>query len=106
NGSLTYNDNPVTIGQLISAADITAGLLEFTPDLDDVGLNYASFTFQVRDDGGTAFGGVDLDQSPNTITIDVAPPVNDAPQGADNTVTTLEDTSYTFAAADFGFSDP
>ena len=32
--------------------------------------------------------------------------VNDAPAGTDNTVTTLEDTQYTFAAADFGFTDP
>jgi hypothetical protein len=30
---------------------------------------------------------------------------NDAPAGADITVTTPEDTPYTFAAADFGFSD-
>ena len=33
-------------------------------------------------------------------------PVNDAPSGANATLTTLEDTSYTFSAADFGFSDP
>ena len=32
--------------------------------------------------------------------------VNDAPAGTNNTVTTLEDTAYTFGAADFGFSDP
>ena len=32
--------------------------------------------------------------------------VNDAPAGANKTVTTAEDTAYTFAAADFGFSDP
>ncbi len=38
------------------------------------------------------------------MTIDVTS-VNDAPAGADNTVTTLEDTAYTFTAADFGFSD-
>ena len=31
------------------------------------------FTFQVQDDGGTANGGVDLDQSPNTITVNVDP---------------------------------
>ena len=31
---------------------------------------------------------------------------NDAPSGADGTVTTAEDTAYTFSAADFGFSDP
>src|SRR5205823_11922217 len=32
--------------------------------------------------------------------------VNDAPQGADNTVSTNEDIAYTFAPGDFGFSDP
>ena len=32
--------------------------------------------------------------------------VNDAPAGTNKTVTTLEDTAYTFTAADFGFSDP
>src|SRR5207253_3218271 len=69
------------------------------------GLAYASFTFQVEDDGGTANGGVNLDQSPNTMTINVTS-VNDAPAGTNNTVTTNEDTAYTFAAADFGFSDP
>src|SRR3990172_7382537 len=31
---------------------------------------------------------------------------NNAPAGADKTIITLEDTAYTFAAADFGFSDP
>ena len=45
------------------------------------------FTFQVQDDGGTANGGVDLDQSANTITINVTS-VNDAPAGTDKTVTT------------------
>src|SRR5438105_3258444 len=30
---------------------------------------------------------------------------NHAPAGANKTVTTLEDTAYTFTAADFGFSD-
>ena len=42
---------------------------------------------------------------PNTITVNVTA-VNDPPSGANNTVTTLEDTAYTFTAADFGFSDP
>ena len=59
----------------------------------------------MQDDGGTANGGVDLDQTANTITVNVTS-VNDAPAGADNTVTTNEDTAYTFAAADFGFTDP
>ena len=42
---------------------------------------------------------------PNTMTVNVTS-VNDAPAGTNNTVTTLEDTAYTFTAADFGFSDP
>lgn len=33
-------------------------------------------------------------------------PVNDAPSGTDKAVTLLEDSSYTFQAADFGFTDP
>src|SRR5262249_907130 len=32
--------------------------------------------------------------------------VNDPPSGADNSVTTNEDTGYTFTAAEFNFSDP
>src|SRR5262249_57348295 len=39
------------------------------------------------------------------MTVDVTA-VNDAPAGADNTQTILEDHSYTFAVTDFGFSDP
>ena len=104
-GTLTDNGVAVTAGQFVSVADIAAGLLKFTPAANANGAGYASFTFQVQDDGGTANGGVDLDQSPNTITVNVTS-VNDAPAGADKTVTTLEDTAYTFAAADFGFSDP
>ena len=32
--------------------------------------------------------------------------VNDAPAGTNNTVTTNEDTDYTFTTGNFGFSDP
>ena len=65
---------------------------------------YASFTFQVQDDGGIVNGGVDLDPTPRTMAVNVTA-VNDAPAGTDNTVTASEDTAYTFASADFGFSD-
>src|SRR5690349_19316014 len=103
-GALTNNGLAVAVGDEVSAAAITAGKLVFTPGADDNGAGYASFDFKVRDDGGTANGGIDLDPSANTITIDVTS-VNDAPAGADKTVTTLEDQAYTFATADFGFSD-
>ena len=101
-GILELSGVAVTAGQEIAAADIPN--LTYTPTLNEYGVGYTDFTFQVRDDDGTANGGIDLDSTPNTITFDVTP-VNDAPQGADNTLTTLEDTPLTFSAADFGFTD-
>ena len=68
----------VTAGQSISAADITAGNLLFTPAAEANGTGYASFTFQVQDNGGTANGGANTDPAARTMTIDVSA-VNDAP---------------------------
>ncbi len=95
-GELTLDGNAVTAGQVIAAADI--GNLVFTPDANANGAGYASFTFQVED-SASAF-----DATAKTLTVDVTP-VNDAPVGTDHTVTTSEDTPYTFAASDFGFTD-
>ncbi len=103
-GVLSLNGTAVQAGDVVSLADITSGLLVYTPALNAHGNGLASFTFQVQDNGGTANGGVDLDPSANTITVNVTA-VNDAPAGTDKTVTTAEDTGYTFAASDFGFSD-
>ncbi len=102
-GTLTLSGIPVTAGQSIAVADI--GGLVFTPAANANGTPEASFTFQVQDNGGIANGGVDTDPSANTITFNVNP-VNDAPAGADNTFTLLEDGSHAFAASDFGFTDP
>jgi Ca2+-binding RTX toxin-like protein len=102
-GSLTNHGNAVNAGDVISAADITGGFLQFTPAANST--SPASFTFQVQDDGGTANGGIDLDPSANTLTFNITA-VNDAPAGTDGSVNTLEDTQYTFAAGDFGFTDP
>ena len=104
-GTLSYNGAAVGAGQFISAADISANKLVFAPGANANGNNYAIFTFQVQDDGGTANGGENTDPTPRTMTMNVIA-VNDAPQGADNTVTALEDNAYTFLASDFGFSDP
>ena len=90
-GSLTNNGVLVNAGDFVSAADIAGGKLVFTPAANANGAGYASFTFQVQDDGGTSNSGVDLDQSANTISIDVTA-VNHAPAGTDNTLSTLEDT--------------
>src|SRR5439155_106213 len=93
----------VTAGQTIAAGSIPN--LTFNPAANASGSPYATFTFEGQDNGGIASSRVDLDQSPNTITVNVRP-VNDAPSGADKTVATNEDTTYTFAAADFAFTNP
>jgi parallel beta-helix repeat protein len=72
-GTLRLNGAPIAAGQSVAATDISAGQMTFAPAANESGNGYASFTFQVQDDGGTDGGGVDLDASPNTITIDVLP---------------------------------
>jgi Ca2+-binding RTX toxin-like protein len=69
-GTLELNGAPATAGQSVSAADLAAGHLVFTPN----GAGTASFTFQVQDDGGTANGGANLDPSANTFTITATVP--------------------------------
>ena len=58
---------------------------------------YATFGFQVEDSGSTANGGVIVSAATYTMTVDVTP-VSDAPTAANETVTTLEDTSRPFSA--------
>ena len=75
---LTDNGVALTAGQMVSVADISAGKLRFTPAANDNGAGYASFAFEVRDDGGIANGGVDMDQTARVMTVDVTA-VDDAP---------------------------
>jgi hypothetical protein len=102
-GSLKLSGVEVAAGQTVPAASVPN--LQFIPAANANGSPYTGFTFQVKDTGGTANGGIDLDPTPNTITFNVTP-VNDAPSGADKTIGLLKNTSYTIAVADFGFSDP
>jgi VCBS repeat-containing protein len=95
-GQLLLSGAPVAVGQFVSATDIALGNLTFVPAADANGTSYASFTFQVQDDGGTLNGGVDLDPTANTITIDVTP-VNDAPVAGDDSYATDEDAPLTIA---------
>ncbi|WP_175121092.1 VCBS domain-containing protein, partial [Achromobacter spanius] len=53
-GTLMFNNQPVTTGQVITVADIQAGKLVFTPSSAG---GDATFDFSVRDSGGTAHGG-------------------------------------------------
>jgi hypothetical protein len=89
-GIVALNDNGTPV-------DLTDDVLIFTPSPDYFGTT--TFQYTINDTEGT---GLD---STATVTVTVTN-VNDAPSGASKTVTTNEDTSYTFTAADFGFSDP
>ena len=81
-GDLLINGVAVTAGQFITVTDLNSGLLKFVPDPNGHGAGYASFAFQVQDDGGMASGGADLDPSANTITLDVTAVING--DGGDN----------------------
>ncbi len=77
-GDLTLNGSHVAQFQVISKADIDAGLLKFSPGNHDHGNSYDSFQFTVND-------GTTDSASPNTISFDVNA-VNDNPTG-DVTIT-------------------
>jgi Ca2+-binding RTX toxin-like protein len=75
-GQLKYNGTSITSAQIdagyeVSFADISSGKLTYVPLTNASGVAYSSFTFQVRDNGGSANGGVDLDPSANVITFNV-----------------------------------
>ncbi|HEY0414266.1 MAG TPA: Ig-like domain-containing protein [Allosphingosinicella sp.] len=78
NGTLLLNGSPVAANDFVNATDIGNSKLVFKPDLDESGSPYATFGFQVRDDGGTVSPGVDTDQSFNTFTFNVTAQ-NDGP---------------------------
>ena len=70
-GQLLANGVAVTAGQFISISDITNKKLVFTPATGATGTPYATFTFQVQDNGSTTNGGQNLDLIPRTMTINV-----------------------------------
>ncbi|WP_082730402.1 beta strand repeat-containing protein, partial [Sphingomonas sp. CCH10-B3] len=88
-------------GTIFYDADGAGGSLTYTAAAS---AGTPGFTFQVQDNGGTANGGVDLDQSANTLTLNVTP-LNNAPAGTNATLTISEDAPRTLTATDFGFSD-
>jgi hypothetical protein len=71
------------------------GTLAYTPNQDYFGPD--AFTYKLSD--GLAESNI------ATVSLTITP-VNDAPQGASATLTTLEDTPRILKAGDFGFSDP
>jgi len=90
-GSLTVNGNERDREPTGRGRDLAGDKLRFAPAAQASGPSYASFTFQVQDDGGTANAGVNLDPTPRTMTVNVTA-VNDAPVAAADAYSTLEDT--------------
>ena len=103
-GSLTLSGVNVTSNQFITASDLPAGNLVFTPVLNGNGLNYASFNFRVMDNGGTANGGVESDLASRTLTIHVTP-VNTAPVINSNALSISEGGSVVLSNSDINSSD-
>lgn len=105
-GALTLNGSPVASNTFVSASDLAAGKLVFTPATNASGSGYASIQFAVKDNGGTANGGQDTDQTPNTLTIDVTP-VNDAPSAVINNLayTATEQTTLTLHGTGLSVGD-
>ena len=103
-GSLTLAGVLVAAGQLVQVADLLAGQLVWTPQAQANGSGYASFSFQVQDNGGTDNGGTDTDATANVLVLDLAS-VNDAPQGTSATVSVAGDAGLTLQLSDFGFID-
>jgi hypothetical protein len=102
---LLYAGNPITVaGSTVTRADIQAGIVTYSTASNANGNNLTSFTFQIQDDGGTANGGVDTDQSPNTITVNVTA-VNDAPLFTTLNLTISEGASVVLSSSNINTID-
>lgn len=90
----------------IHQSGATIPQLSFTPAANAFGSPYTSFTFQVGDDGGA---GMDLDPTPNLLTLNVTN-VNDPPTAPerlpDQTPLKGVPFSFQFPADTFGDADP
>ena len=94
-GTLDLAGSQVNAGDSISIGEIEN--LSFTPAGNGNGDPYASFTFRVND--GTADSAEAYTMAVNVL------PMNDAPTASNATVTIDEDTTKTFAASEFNFTD-
>jgi Ca2+-binding RTX toxin-like protein len=96
-GSLKLNGVAVTSNQSITATDISAGKLVFTPAANANGSNYANCGFKVSD--GDALSALTY-----TLTLNVAA-VNDAPTASNQTLAATGGMNKTLTVANFGFKD-
>jgi VCBS repeat-containing protein len=101
-GSSTYNSNGTSVtgtyGTLVVGANGTYTYVadqSAADDLDAGDTATDSFTYTISD-------GTNTDTATLIFTVTG---VNDTPTGADNTVSTSEETPYVFSTSDFGYTD-
>lgn len=70
-GKLIRRGVDVSPGDFVSVAELTRGWFYYLPPVRVAGPRVTQFRFQVRDAGGIDSGGIDLDQTPNTLYIDM-----------------------------------
>jgi VCBS repeat-containing protein len=103
-GTLDFNGVEVVAGQVFTVAQLDSFALRYTPGPNSAGTS-PSFTFAVMDDGGTANGGVNFDQSPNTFTINVTTSNSAPTQGANAGLTLDEGAGATITPAMLDYND-
>ena len=103
-GAIFFNGVALTAPQEFTVAQLS--LLTFKAAPNANGAAYSTLTFQVRDNAGVANGGVDLDQSANTLSFNVVA-VNDAPFNTAPAATqnATEDTAVAIAGVRVGDVD-
>jgi len=102
-GQLQLDGTALDAGDTVTVSQIDAGQLSYLPGTDRFGPDDASFEFSVIDDNTQPGDSIALASNQLTVSVD---PVSDAPTGSDSIQIAVEDTSYVFATADFGFTDP
>ena len=102
-GRLTLDGANMSLGQAISAGDLAR--LVYRPAANAHGESADRWSFRVRDNGGTAHGGVDTSTSDAVMTLTVLS-VNDAPLSADVSRSVSQNGTLWFAREDFAFTDP
>ena len=93
NGVLSVGGSAVATSVEVTVAQLDTGSVVFTPVSNASGSPYTTLDFRVRDNGGTANGGVDLDPTLRTFTIVVniagAAPVISSDGGGDDAMSSV-----------------
>ncbi|NDG22041.1 MAG: hypothetical protein EB162_05235, partial [Euryarchaeota archaeon] len=95
NNLLNGSEGAIIPNTLVDANDI--GKLHYLAPEHESGVAFATVQFEIND-------GTEYAATPYILTFDVTA-VNDHPTSADNTVTAVEDTLFTFAESDFPYAD-